>query len=154
MDNYPIEPATDEERTWAARLFAGTDPWIKLGIPYEKLLQNCYDPGYLVYIAHDTSGYDPCGVVIIDPRGLAGSPYIKSVAVDTAFRSQGLGAAMIRFAENLFRDRARFMFICVSAFNIGARRLYESMGYSFAGEFADYIVDGESEILLSKRLAP
>lgn len=154
MENYPIESATDEERSWAAGIFAGTDPWISLGIPFEKILQTCFDPEYQVYIAHTKPGHDPCGVVIIDPRGLAGSPYIKSIAVDSSFRGRGVGGGLIRYAENLFRERARFIFICVSSFNTHARRLYESMGYSVAGEFPDYIVDGKSEILLSKRLAP
>jgi ribosomal protein S18 acetylase RimI-like enzyme len=44
------------------------------------------------------------------------------------------------------------MFLCVSSFNDGARRLYERLGYIRVGQLPDYIVDGASEILMHKRL--
>jgi ribosomal protein S18 acetylase RimI-like enzyme len=49
---------------------------------------------------------------------------------------------------------AKHMFLCVSSFNGRARRFYERRGYSQVGEFPDYIVEGASEILMHKRLAP
>ena len=46
------------------------------------------------------------------------------------------------------------MFICVSSFNPGARRLYERLGYQVVGELPDYMVRGHSEILLRKTTGP
>jgi ribosomal protein S18 acetylase RimI-like enzyme len=44
--------------------------------------------------------------------------------------------------------------MCVSSFNEGARRLYERLGYTVVGELTDYIVQGQSEILLRKTRGP
>ena len=72
-----ILPATQDERDWAAGLLSSSDPWKRLGISYEDLIAITHDREYLVYIAHIQE--KPCAVLIIDPRGLAGAPYIKSV---------------------------------------------------------------------------
>ena len=44
--------------------------------------------------------------------------------------------------------------MCVSSFNLGARRLYERLGYKVVGELSDYIVRGHSELLLRKTTGP
>ena len=151
MEQLSILPATGEEHNWAATLLSGSEPWVSLGITEEKSRATCNDPEYLVYIAHfrQTS----CGVIIIDPKGVAGSPYIKSIAITDTFRDQGIGTGLIHFAEELFRLKSRYIFLCVSSFNTKAQNFYERLGYSIVGEFKDYIIDGAAEILMSKRLA-
>jgi ribosomal protein S18 acetylase RimI-like enzyme len=150
MEDVAIYPATNEERKWAAILLAGTDPWLTLGIKPEKILESCNNPQYQVIIAHRQG--KACGVIIIHPNGVAGSPYIKSIAVDNEFRNMGVGAALIRHTEELFRIKARYLFLCVSSFNTRAQALYEKLGFKVVGELKDYIIDGASEILMSKRL--
>jgi ribosomal protein S18 acetylase RimI-like enzyme len=44
--------------------------------------------------------------------------------------------------------------MCVSSFNTDAQRLYERLGYQRIGELTDYIVAGQSEILLRKTIGP
>jgi ribosomal protein S18 acetylase RimI-like enzyme len=146
-----IFPATYEERDWAAELFLTSEPWKTLEITYEKLKATCHDPGYLVYIAHieDKS----CGVIILDPRGVAGAPYIKSVVVDEKYRSHGVGAALIAFAENFFKQKSPHLFLCVSSFNQKAYMFYKRLGYGVIGELKDHIKNGESEILMYKRIS-
>ena len=146
-----ILPATQEERIWAARLLSESEPWITLGVGFEKTLQNCSDEELLLYIAH--CGEMPCGLIIIDPRGVAGSPYIKSIAVTESFRNKGIGAILIDFAENSFRSTSRYIFLCVSSFNTRARSFYKKLGYAEIGELKDYIINGASEMLMSKRLS-
>jgi ribosomal protein S18 acetylase RimI-like enzyme len=46
------------------------------------------------------------------------------------------------------------VFMCVSSFNIEAKRLYIRLGYEVVGELRDYIVAGHSEILLRKTIGP
>lgn len=151
MEQLKINKATPDELNWAATLLSATDPWLTLGIKPEKILESCKNPEHRVYIAHFQD--NACGVIIIHPNGLAGSPYIKSIAVEKDFRSSGVGAALIQFAENQFRSTSRYIFLCVSSFNSRARAFYEKLGYTVIGEFKDYIIDGASEILMSKRLA-
>lgn len=91
------------------------------------------------------------GFVLLHPTGLAGSPYIASIAVAEEARSQGLGAELLRAAESRFPD-ARHIFLCVSSFNRRARQLYERCGYTAVGELPGYVIEGASEIVMHKRL--
>jgi [ribosomal protein S18]-alanine N-acetyltransferase len=150
MEKPIITPATDDEREWTAQLLAGSEPWITLGVTLEKCRISCNDPEYLLYVAHLAG--KPCGSVLIHKRGVAGSPYIKSIAVSDEFRSHGIGAVLIEFTENLFRNEAKHLFLCVSSFNARARSFYERLGFEAVGEFKDYIVEGKSEILMHKRI--
>lgn len=145
-----ISAANEHEREWAARLLADSEPWVTLGVKLEDCRRSCRDPEYLLCIAR-LDGH-PRGMILLHRRGVAGSPYIKSIAVDPGCRSAGIGAALVQFAENLFRPEARHMFLCVSSFNLRARAFYERHGYAAVGEFEDYVIDGASEILMHKRL--
>ena len=150
MEKIDIHAANDKEREMAAQLLAGTEPWITLRINLDQCRKNCFDPEFQLYIAY--TDIKPSGIIIIDPSGVAGSPYIKSIAVYPEYRGEGIGTALLSFAEDLFRGKARFLFICVSSFNHRARKLYEKCGYQIAGEFRDYIIEGASEILMQKRI--
>jgi ribosomal protein S18 acetylase RimI-like enzyme len=91
-------------------------------------------------------------MILLHEQGMAGSPYIKSIAVEAEYRSTGIGTALVQFAEDLFKGEARHMFLCVSSFNERARAFWEGLGYQAVGELRDYLVDGFSEILMHKRL--
>jgi len=150
MQRFEITAATQDEREWAAALFAGLEPWITLGATLEQLRKASCDPEYLVYIARADG--ERCGAIVLHRRGLAGSPYIKSIAVVEQHRSNGAGTALMNFAERLFAAEARHIFLCVSSFNTRARTFYERRGYKAVGELQDYVIEGASEILMHKRL--
>jgi len=150
MTGTSIGPATEIDRAWCARLMASTDPWITLGRSYEQCLARCRQPDLVLLIIRREE--QPCGFVLLHPIGLAGSPYIASIATAPEVRGQGLGAALLDYAEQFFPE-ARHIFLCVSSFNVAARRLYERRGYGAVGELKDYVIVGASEILMQKRLA-
>ncbi len=150
MQEIEIHPATDTERDMAAFLLATSDPWITLGITLEQCRKNCHDPEYLLFIAR--SAEKAAGIMLLDPRGLAGSPYLKSIAVYPEFAGKGIGSEMLSFGENIFRGKSKHFFLCVSSFNQKARRFYEHHGYEAMCEFRDYIIEGASEILMHKLL--
>lgn len=149
-ERVEVMPAGEHEREWAARLMAESDPWTTLGLTVEDCRRNCRDPEFSLYIAH--LGGLPCGMILLDRRGVAGSPYVKSIAVAPDRRSEGIGTALLRFVEDLYRAEAKHIFLCVSSFNDRARAFYERRGYRAVGVFDDYIIDGASEILMHKRL--
>ncbi|MGH9704978.1 MAG: GNAT family N-acetyltransferase [Candidatus Acidiferrales bacterium] len=153
-ERFEISPAGDGEREWAARLMAGTDPWIRLGRDLERCRAACNNREDLLYLAHrGTEGKgEACGLLLMRRRGVAGAPYIVSLAVREDLRGLGVGGRMLQFAEDFFRGESRHIFMCVSSFNRRARELYERVGYRVVGEFPDYIIEGESEFLLWKRL--
>ena len=49
----------------------------------------------------------------------------------------------------IFRDSPN-VFICVSSFNAGARRLYERLGFELVGTLRELHVPGHDELLLRK----
>jgi [ribosomal protein S18]-alanine N-acetyltransferase len=150
MSDPKIEPATDAEKIWAARLMAASEPWITLRADEEQCLKACLHPEHLVFIAHDCG--QAAGLIVLHPRGLAGAPYIKSICISESFRGKGVGVSMILFSENLFRPDSRHIFLCVSSFNTRAQAFYKRLGYNKVGEFQDYIIRGASELLFHKPL--
>ncbi len=150
MDEIEIGEATTAEREWCARLMAASEPWITLRRGFDALLPAALDPEYVVLVAR--RGGAPCGFIRIHPRGVAGSPYVASVAVAETERGRGVGTALLDATEARY-PKARYVFLCVSSFNTRARELYERHGYRLVGELPDYVVDGYSELLMGKRLA-
>jgi ribosomal protein S18 acetylase RimI-like enzyme len=135
---------------WAASLMAASEPWITLGTTAEKFLTTLTNPEYQVFVAR--SNGVASGLVVLHPRGLASSPYIKSIAVSEGQRGQGIGRTLMDFAENHFRQDSKHLFLCVSSFNKRAIDFYSRLGYGVVGELKDYILTGESEIIMHKKL--
>lgn len=150
MEKFTIAPAAEAEREWCARLMSESDPWVTLGRQYDDCLQRCLHPEYLLHVAHDDG--QPCGFILTHPRGVAGSPYVASVAVAPAWRGHGIGTRLMEFAEQHFAGTSRHIFLCVSSFNERAQALYRRLGYQVVGVLQDYVIEGASETLLHKRL--
>jgi ribosomal-protein-alanine N-acetyltransferase len=90
---------------------------------------------------------------VLDMRGpFAG--YIQAVCVRPERRNRGLGAALMRWAEERVFRRTPNVFLCVSSFNAGARRFYRRLGYRAVGRLRGFIVAEHDEILLRKTLGP
>jgi ribosomal-protein-alanine N-acetyltransferase len=141
----------NSEAESCARLMAASEPWLTLGRTYEASLRILQDPTREVYLARDDAGL--AGFLILCMTGaLVG--YIQTVLVHPDRRGQGIGSRLVEFAEQRILREAPNVFMCVSSFNHGARRLYERLGYKVIGELTDYIVDGHSEILLRKTAGP
>ena len=136
-----------EKAETCARLMAASEPWITLGRTYESCLQTVTDPTREVYVAMMQA--EVAGFIILNMHG-AFVGYIQTLCIAPAWRSRGLGARLIKFAEKRIFAEAPNVFICVSSFNPRAKALYERLGYQTVGELTDYIVPGHSEILLRK----
>ena len=149
MTDLTIGLASDEDREWAAALMASSEPWLTLGRDFASCLARCRAPEFVVLVARRAG--ERCSFLLLHPTGVAGSPYIASIATSAAVRGQGVGSALLDAAERWLPE-ARHMFLCVSSFNTEARRLYERRGYHQAGEFPDHVIAGASEILMHKRL--
>lgn len=148
-DQLLIEPALPGDAEWCAKVMSGADPWIRLGRTHAVCLERLTRAGSELYIARRDGAR--AGFLLLDRHGVAGSPYVASVACAAEVRGQGIGSAMLAFAERRYPD-ARFIFLCVSSFNVKARRLYERLGYALVGTLKDYIINGVDEHLMMKRL--
>jgi ribosomal protein S18 acetylase RimI-like enzyme len=86
-----------------------------------------------------------------------GTWYVNVLAVQPAFRNQGLGTRLLARADETARALGkRGLSVIVSDDNAGARRLYERSGYAMRATRAmvkdDWQNDGENWVLLTKRI--
>jgi ribosomal-protein-alanine N-acetyltransferase len=145
-----IRPATPEDCEWAARLMARSDPWVTLDRSLDACRAVFADGRNETFIA--SAGVRPCGFAVLDRAGIAGAPYIRSLAVDEDMRGRRIGTRLLAFAEEHFRRNSRHLFLCVSSFNGRARALYERVGYRVVGELPELGMAGYSELLMHKRI--
>ena len=152
MQGLAIRPlGAPAEAAACARMMAASEPWITLRRNDEACLRVVLDERRERHVAW--AGDEIAGFVVLNLQG-AFVGYVQAVCVAPAFRGRGVGTALLRFSEErIFRDHPN-VFICVSDFNPGARRLYERLGYRLVGELADYVVAGRSELLLRKTRGP
>jgi [ribosomal protein S18]-alanine N-acetyltransferase len=152
VGDLSIRPlATRAEAEACARMMAGTDPWITLGLDYDACLRVVLDETRERYVAWRADRL--VGVLVLNLNG-SFVGYIQTVCASPEARGTGVGTALVAFAEErIFREH-RNVFICVSDFNPGARRLYERLGFRLVGELHDYIAAGHSELLLRKTRGP
>lgn len=146
-----IAIAEPDDHEWCARLMASSEPWITLQRGLEGCRQVLSRPGTELFIARDQDS-KALGFILLAPYGLAGSPYIASIAVSADAQGQSVGSQLMKFTEQHFHDRSH-LFLLVSSFNSRAQQFYRRHGYEFVGELKDYIVAGHSELIFHKRLA-
>ena len=80
--------------------------------------------------------------------------YIQSIAVVPKLRNQGIGKELLKYAEKRIFNEMPNVFICVSSFNQEVKKMYLKCGYEIVGELKDFIIKGQSEILLRKQICP
>jgi GNAT superfamily N-acetyltransferase len=81
-------------------------------------------------------GDAPVGVGVVRWTGRGGSPYpeLSNLHVPPPLQSQGIGTAIVHFAEDVARSRGRAgLAIGVDEDNVRAAALYERLGYVDTG---------------------
>ncbi|MDR3736922.1 MAG: N-acetyltransferase [Acidobacteriaceae bacterium] len=79
--------------------------------------------------------------------------YIQTLEVAPAFRSRGLGAALLAQCENSAREAGAFiLWLHVADENAGAIRLYESHGFNRLANEADFYAPGRGAHVYAKPL--
>jgi [ribosomal protein S18]-alanine N-acetyltransferase len=150
MHPVHIEPAEPDDHEWCACLMASSEPWITLQRDLSACRQVIKRPSTELFIAWDRNS-QKLGFILLAPYGLAGSPYIASIAVSPDAQGQTVGSQLMQFTEQHFHDRSH-LFLLVSSFNSRAQHFYRRHGYEFIGELKDYIVAGHSELIFHKSL--
>jgi ribosomal protein S18 acetylase RimI-like enzyme len=136
-----------EEAAACAEMLVSTEPWRTLQVTFEGALARMNDPRLEIYVVRDKAGV--AGFIVLNMQGLLAG-YIQTVCVRPDRQGQGVGSALIRFAEDrIFRDSPN-IFICVSSFNGRARHLYERLGYEQVGLLRAFVVAEHDELLLRK----
>jgi len=144
-----IALAVTDDYEWCAQVMAASEPWMTLGRDLEGCRAAVRRPGTELFVARYR--LQPAGFILVAPFGLAGSPYIAAIAVAAEMRGSGIGSELLRFAEAR-ATASGHMFLLVSSFNDRALQLYSRLGYERVGQINDYVVTGQTEIILHKRL--
>jgi len=147
-----VEPVgSDADVEACARMMAASEPWLTLRRDLtfcRRLLSDASRERYLVRVGGALAGF-----VVINMRG-AFVGYIQTICIAAEFRSRGIGARLMEFAERRIFQTSPNVFLCVSSFNLRAQSFYQRLGYAVIGEIADFLVAGHSEILMRKTLGP
>jgi ribosomal-protein-alanine N-acetyltransferase len=146
--DHRVEPLDrDREAAECADLMVASEPWVTLRVSREGALVALSDPAREVHVIRDAARI--AGFVILDLRGLLRG-YVQILCVRPDRRGQGLGSALLQWAEDRIFRGSPNVFLCVSSFNDGARRLYGRLGYEEVGKFREFVIAGEDELLLRK----
>lgn len=134
-----------------AATMAGSDPWRTLGMDTAACRSGFDGPSKEVHVAF-WEGV-PAGFAILQTGG-SFNGYIQTLFVAPPFQGRGLGKQLLEYGEQYIRQTSPNVFICVSAFNTRALRLYESVGFTLVGTLKDFLVAGHDELLLRKSIGP
>jgi len=141
----------EAEARACAKIMAESEPWITLRRGFDHALAGLTNPNLEVYVA--CAGEVLAGHIVVNMHG-SFVGYIQVLAMAAEWRSRGIGAQLVEFAEQrIFRESPN-VFLCVSAFNPRAQKFYARLGYERIGELKDYVVAGQSEILMRKTIGP
>jgi ribosomal protein S18 acetylase RimI-like enzyme len=147
-----IEPARDAaDREACAFMMSESDPWVTLRRDFSHCLTAVSDPARELYVARTADGV--AGFILLTMKGQFPG-YITSVCVAASARSLGIGTRLVAFAEQRIHRESPNVFLCVSSFNPGARRLYERLGYELVGTLKNFLVEGHDELLFRKFIGP
>ena len=134
-----------------AAMMVSTDPWITLGMDYNNCLAAVDGPCKELYVLEIEN--DMAGFIILQVCGTFNG-YVQTICIDEKYRNRGFGKILVSFAEEKIYQRSPNVFICVSAFNEGAAKLYYSLGFEKIGLLKDFIKIGFDELLLRKTIGP
>ena len=147
-NDYTISLTHDpEEFEVCARMMSLSDPWITLGIDYNKCLKAFEGDCKEIYLLEDAK--EIAGFVILQVCGTF-KGYIQTICIDEKYRGKGLGKKLLHFSEERIAKISPNVFICVSSFNTGAVKLYYEIGFKLVGELKDFVKEGFDELLLRK----
>lgn len=131
----------------------------------ESLLKENYfsDPKYIKEFLLDSINKDELysyfknnqaiAFMRIDPVGMFSKfPLLRCLVVNPEFRNMGIGRSLLSYFEELYFENCNRIFLCVSDFNIKAKKLYLESGYMEVGCIPGLYKDDVTEYVLCKTL--
>ena len=131
-------------------IIAVSEPWKTLheGIDFPKYI--ALKQAYVCIVKGAAAGF-----IIFTPEPVfARGGYLRAIGVAPSMRGNGVGSALLSFAELRTARLSQNLFLCVSSFNRQAQQFYKGQGYTRAGKLPDLIRQGETEHIYWKRLRP
>lgn len=147
-----LRPMTREAASPIGTVLAAIDPWARVARTPEHMIAFLADVEEGARRYRIMVGGQNAGAMVVRVPWLHG-PYLHLIGLAPEFHGAGVGGAALGWLEAAARGRYRNLWLCVSAFNVRARRLYEANGYRLAATLDALVFDGMDELLMRKRLA-
>jgi ribosomal protein S18 acetylase RimI-like enzyme len=153
-DGYALTlvPMTGAAADVLAPQVVAIGPWAHYGFEPSRIAAafKSRDDGAVRYQIE--CGADLAGAVVILSPWMAG-PYLQMLAILPAHQSRGIGAKFLGWYEAEARGHFRNLWLCVSAYNTEAQRLYRAHGFERVATLEALLREGDDELLMRKRLA-
>ncbi|MBS6397099.1 MAG: GNAT family N-acetyltransferase [Clostridiales bacterium] len=145
-----IMRATEEaDYEQSAVILTVNDPWAKLGRTYEYSYAKVHEMDAELIVAKTEEKVIGCLLLEMHSTLKA---FVRALCVTAEYRSLGVGADLLAFAEHrAFKETAN-VFLFVS--NERAREFYKNNGYIQVGELKDLNVTGTNEYIMRKTIGP
>ncbi|MBR2535629.1 MAG: GNAT family N-acetyltransferase [Hyphomicrobium sp.] len=147
-----LDTMTEEAAQELGSGFAAIDPWAHYKFSAAALAAYLAKaesgaPRYVIRI-----GGALAGAVGIRSAWLRG-PYLQFLGILPAYQGQGAGQLVLAWFEGTARAHGeRNIWVAASDFNSAALKFYETHGFQRAARLDGLLEDGETEILLRKKL--
>jgi ribosomal-protein-alanine N-acetyltransferase len=132
-------------------MMAASDPWKNVGMDLATCRAGFDGPNKEVFVVERKG--EAAGFAILQVGG-SFNGYIQTLFVSEGCRGCGLGKELLEFCEDYIHQTSHNVFICVSAFNGRALRLYQEVGFTLVGTLTDFLAPGFDELLLRKTIGP
>lgn len=145
-----IMRATDnEDYEQSALLLTVNDPWAKLGRTFEYSYAKVHEPDGELIVAKAEDKVIGC--ILLEMHSTL-KAFVRALCVSPEYRSRGVGADLLAFAEHrAFKETAN-VFLFVS--NERAKKFYERNEYVQVGCLENLNVTGTHEYLMRKTIGP
>ena len=110
-------------------------------------------PNAATWIAEDLQAMAGFAIVEWTPATNSIGAYIQTIEVAPGYRGQGVGRMLLQCVESSAREAiAQVLWLHVEDANTTAIRLYESSGFSPAGNAEDYYAPGRHALIYRKEM--
>jgi GNAT superfamily N-acetyltransferase len=156
MDAIRVRPMTVDDIPLVAAWMVQTPLWQRYHLTIDRTTRNFEDGfkrGDVLLVADAGADNIGCGFAWCLPQGGFGrSMYLRLIGVRQERARAGVGAALLRGAEDAALKVGNELFLLVSDFNLDAQRFYQRQGYEQIGAIPGYVLPDVTELLYWKQL--
>ncbi|MBI1278261.1 MAG: GNAT family N-acetyltransferase [Anaerolineaceae bacterium] len=156
MNPIRVRPITPDDIPTVAAWMVQTPLWQRYQLTVERATLNfekAFERGEVLLVADAGADNLACGFAWCLPQGGFGrSMYLRLIGVRQERARAGVGAALLKGAEDAALKVGRELFLLVSDFNVDAQRFYQRQGYSQIGAIPGYVLPDVTELLYWKQL--
>lgn len=165
-DKTQIVPATEKDIPGIARVLEGTlgkdfvfgDESFEANVHYSfsKSLAHRHEGVYVAKLVGEVAGF----AWFMNHPPNNGTAILEMLAVRKDMQHQGIGSKLIAESSDMFVEsqrkhgiELRTLHLTTNLRNEGAQTIYERAGYHIAGEIRGFVGEGNTEVVMIKRVS-